>query len=139
MKNLSFRVLDALIVSPVSERAPSDSEWEAFLTAYQTLDNGREPKVLAVSAGGGPTANQRRRFQELLGGHAKRAAFVTASPGARSIVLALAWFNPATQAFVPERMGEALDYLHVEPGRRTEVRAVLDALASELDRGRREH
>ncbi len=139
MKNLSFRVLDDLLVSHFSDRAPSDSEWEAFLTAYRSLDSGREPKVLAVSTGGGPTAMQRRRLQELLGGQPKRAAFVTSSPGARSIITALAWFNPATQAFVPERMGEALDYLHVESGRRSEVRAVLDALASELDRGRREH
>jgi hypothetical protein len=66
------------------------------------------------------------------GGTGALTAIVIGSPVPRMVVGAMALFNPGTRAFGPNRLREALEYLHVSSARHAEVFALARALHDEL-------
>lgn len=125
MRNQVFSFLDDIIVVIHGPRPPSDEEAHEYLTAFKSRDISRL-RCLIFTEGGAPTAAQRKRLNELLGGRAFPTAVVTNLPLVRGVVTALSWFNPKIRAFTPEAAEEAFRYLGIPsvryPGIHAEVK-----------------
>src|SRR5689334_16636186 len=101
MKNMAFATIGNVIVALHNDSPPTADEWSQYTKAVKSMDVTKV-RPIAFSDGGGPDFKQRKQLNEVLGGHAGRAALVTSSALARSVVTALSWFNPLVKAFTPE-------------------------------------
>lgn len=93
-----FREVGALVVSVHSPEAPTDGEWKAYLRLCQEKMARERVGVLVVTAGGGPTENQRHAIRELLGDGPVLAAIVTDAPMHGTLTM-LSWSNPGIRCF----------------------------------------
>ena len=119
MKNLAIKVIDRLFIVVYGEQDPTDAEWDAYLALAE--HHGIEQTAqLICTDGGEPTAAQRRKLNERLGGRPVPVAVVSGSPRVRATVTALSWFNRRIKAFPPTALAEALEHLEI-PESRTEL------------------
>lgn len=117
-----------------NERPATDEEWDrwvAFVTSAGA-SVAHLTRVLVFSAGGSPTPKQRAKIHALVPAGGVLTAIVIGSRLARTVVKAMALFNPGTRAFAPNRLRDALEYLRVSGPRHVEVFAVTRALHAEL-------
>lgn len=110
-KTLAMRVIEkrtaVLVVGP---NTPDDQEWD---DVCDVLRKNVHDRALVVTDGGGPTARQRKVIIDAAGGRKIPTAVMTDSVLVRGITTAMAWFVPEVQAFKPDDLRGALDYLKV--------------------------
>jgi hypothetical protein len=94
--------------------APTNDDWNAYLQLCQRKIALERIRVLVVTAGGGPTLNQRRAIRQLLGDKPIPTAVVTDAPMVHGIVTVLGWVNPGIRAFSVAALDDALRYLGVD-------------------------
>ena len=118
-KTMAFAYVDGVLLAVHPAANPSEPEWEAYIRFCEQLPKTCR-RTLAVTAGGGPNAVQRKLLQERYlrafvndKMNPMKVAVVTNSSIVRGIVTALNWFNPNTSAFPADAIHEALRYLGV--------------------------
>lgn len=130
-RTLLFEIVSPrMLLAMFGKGPPSDAEWARYIDAIAKL--GDEVWVLAYSSGGGPTVAQRRQLEETLGDRSGRAAVITASRRARSIVAAIRWFNRDIRAFAPGDWSAVLEFMQVDASEREHVRERLRSLAERM-------
>ncbi|HKY37780.1 MAG TPA: hypothetical protein VJN18_17680 [Polyangiaceae bacterium] len=117
---------------PVSD--PPPTEWDACMARIEQLKVELQGdldrlRLLVVSDGGAPNAQQRTRlFSDLMEGRS-RDAVVTCSlsnPIKRAIAATIGWLNPEFRAFDPDQAVQALE--HIRCTAPAEQDAIWDAL-----------
>jgi hypothetical protein len=106
--------------------APSDADWRTYLAALLEHRDTLQA-VLVVSDGAGPNAAQRSKINGLVGSIDREipTAVVTHSGIARSIVTVMHWFNRGIQAFGPDQLSMAFDYLGIAADRRETIKRAI--------------
>jgi hypothetical protein len=130
--NMAFSTLPnvaegGLIIVVHPRTAPSDQEWDAYLTEYVKYDP-EKLLTLVFTDGGAPSAGQRKAVNDMLQGRTTRAAVVTKSPLVRGVVSALGWFNPKIKSFPPSNIDGAMRYLGLQSSEFAQVRIQLRLL-----------
>jgi hypothetical protein len=140
MKNMAFQKVGDYVVMVHNAMAPTDEEWEEFLTQYELNS------VLVVTDGGAPTASQRKRMKsridELRSDAAMKkkdpkVATITASSFVRGVLTALGWFyHDAYAAFPPDHINQALAYLGVPPKYHIAVKTAVQTLRVQIKKSK---
>jgi hypothetical protein len=117
MKNIAYKIIGNVNVAVHGESSPSDAEWKEYTEAVRVeLEKGLDPaamRTLVFSDGGGPSAAQRKRINDILNGRTTPVALVSSSGMMRGVVTALQWFNPEMRTFSPDEVVDALKFLKV--------------------------
>jgi hypothetical protein len=128
------RVGNLLILRQNTETA-SDAEWDETLELLTKSPHGLAGvKVLVVSDGGGPSAEQRRRLDKVLGGVPVLVAVVSDSSRVRFIVSTVALLTSRIEAFRVSELSEAFDHLYLSPHEREVAERHLQEMSELLDR-----
>lgn len=119
-----------------NEETPTDDEWDRWV-AFASAGGASATnltRVLVFSAGGSPTPKQRAKIHTLMptGGSGLLTAVVIGSRVARTVVGAMALFNPGVRAFAPNRVSDAFDYLRISNARWPEVLDLVRQLHDEI-------
>jgi hypothetical protein len=101
-----------------SAKEPTESEWRAYLAQAGDHRPLEDQRILVLSAGGAPTAVQRREMVSFLDGAQTPTAIVTGSWIMRGAGTAVSWFNPSLRVFGPRAASSAMDYLGLTGGER---------------------
>lgn len=118
-----------LVVSRESFESPRDEEWEEFLRVLRTRgEHFASLKILVVTDGGGPNADQRKRLEAVLKGRAVRVAIVTDSAKSRFIASAVSLFNRDHRGFSKAEIQSAYGHLGLSPKERQMCEAALREL-----------
>lgn len=128
-RTLAFRTIErGTAVVVVGPDTPTDAEWGLLVVAMR---RERHQRTLVVSAGGGPSAAQRKAILDASGGKGLPAAIITDSVMVRGIATAISWFVREVRAFPPSDLQGALDFLGITTDAKT-VQRVIDELKLEL-------
>jgi hypothetical protein len=130
MPTLAFGRIGNCLMLVHPEIPPSDQDWDKYL---EFLDQQRSDKVrLVVSTrGGGPSAAQRGRLRDVVNRYPTKilpTAILTASVVARGVMTAISWFIPGLEAFAPNQLGAALNYLGIPVALEGEVSRAIQGL-----------
>jgi hypothetical protein len=132
-RTLLFEVVSSrLLIAMYGENSPTDADWFKYIEGIASM--GDEVWVLAFSSGGGPTLQQRRQLEDVLGERTGRAAIITPSGNARAIVAAIRWFNRDIKAFAPNDWEAALEFMHIEGLEARRVLRRLRIMAQQMGR-----
>ena len=113
-KSLVFREVGPLVVSVLSAEPPTDDEWGGYLELCRKKMARERLVVLAVTAGGGPTPEQRLAMRDLVQDVPVLTAVVTNVPTVQGIITVLGWQNPGIRTFSGDTgLTDALKYLDV--------------------------
>ena len=132
MKNMAVAVIDRLFIVVYGAASPTDEEWAAYLELVER-HGVDETMQLIVTDGGGPTAPQRLRLNEVLDGRTVPVAVVSGSVRVRGTVATLALFNRKIKAFSPAGLYDAIEYLEIPTTRAELLEHELGKLRRELD------
>lgn len=113
----------------------SNDEWRLFLEASaRHMETTTRPRVLVITAGGAPTPEQRKNFDQISEKHRAglKIAIVTDSTFARGVVRAIRLFYPFYQAFALSELDEALRFLEVRAMDVTVVKRFAEELRASL-------
>ena len=124
------RIRDYVLIVQSADSA-SDEEW-AEIVAFQTVIPADRARVLVWTDGGYPTARQRTVLNAALNGGQPRTVVLTASRLARSIGIAISWFNPQVRLYSPSEIESAIDHLGALGADRQLLKDTLADLRSEL-------
>lgn len=128
-RTLAFRTIEkgtAIVV--VGPSTPDDADWDLLVAAMR---RERHQRTLVVSAGGGPSAAQRKAILDASGGKGLPAAIITDSVVVRGIATAIAWFVPNVRAYAPGELQAALDHLQITTPADA-VQRIIDELKREM-------
>jgi hypothetical protein len=123
MASLTFGRVGNCLILVHPEKPPTDAEWDSYL-AFLEENRGDRVRLLVSTQGGGPSAQQRTRLRTVIDrypGKKLTTAILTESMVARGMVTAISWFMPGLQAFSPNQMPSALDYLGIPRALETEI------------------
>ena len=104
------------VVTCQGREPASTEEWSLFLeAAARHMETTTRPRLLVVTAGGAPSPEQRKKFDQISEKHRAglKIAIVTDSTFARGVVRAIRLFYPFYQAFALSELDEALRFLGV--------------------------
>lgn len=148
VRNMAFEVGAEIgnrrvLVAVHTKDAPSDAEWNAWLAFIEPLgeevgqDLARLPN-LVVTDGGAPSTAQRTAVNMLVaqGKTLPPVAVVTDSLLVRTVLRGISIFNPATKAFAPTELGQALDHLGIPASAANALAAVCVRMGKSLGRVR---
>jgi hypothetical protein len=131
MTNMAFEMVDRVFLVAFGPEDPTDQEWSAYLRAVEA--QGIEHTMqLVVSAGGVPTAAQRRLLTEKLAGRTVPVAVLSASLWVRGVARVMRFWNRSIQAFSPYELPDALAHLDILQSRMGLIRATFERLQEEL-------
>jgi hypothetical protein len=136
MRNLAIKVIDRLFIVVYGARDPTDEEWDAYLALAEQHGIAQTMQLICTD-GGEPTATQRRKLNERLGGRTVPVAVVSSSQRVRATVTALSWFNRRIKAFPLSGLSDALEYLEVPASRTELIEREIRLLRLELSQGSR--
>lgn len=128
------RIGDSMIVLRENEDTPADEDWDAFL-AMLVHDRDRFPKlkILVMTEGGGPSAEQRKRLKVALDGRPVRVACVTDSVKVRFIASSVALLNRQIRTFSKSELDGAYTHLGMNSAEQKIAAAVLDEIEKQVD------
>jgi hypothetical protein len=132
-KTMVAKVIDRLFLVVYGTANPTDEEWDAYLELVKRHGIDRTMQLI-FTEGGEPSAPQRRKLNELLGGHPVPVAVVSGSVRVRGTVTALSWFNRKIRAFPPSAMHDAIAYLEIPASRQDLIEREMQKLRGELGR-----
>jgi hypothetical protein len=128
-------VADHVIALIHTANHPSDGAWEAHhALIVDTVGQGRfvEMGYFVITAGGAPTAKQRRLGNLQVKGRRMVRSIVTDSFFVRQLVKSWSWFAPGLSAYAPDQVREALLNVGVRVEQFGEVWSKIRALNSAL-------
>jgi hypothetical protein len=103
---------DRLYLSVLSGLAPTDAEWDHWIT--MSIERvGRDQRVVVESHNSGPNAKQRKALADAMKNEDVRVAVLTESTVVRGIVTALAWLGVPQRAFPMNGHSQAANYLEL--------------------------
>lgn len=111
VKTMAWREIDRLMVSVISAETPTNEEWLMYLEDCQRKAATGPLNVLVVTAGGGPTRQQRMALRDLVANRPVPAAVVSDATNVHNIVTELRWRNPGLIEF--RNLDDALEYLDI--------------------------
>jgi hypothetical protein len=132
-QNLLIRRAGPVIVVVQNRETPTDQEWDRLLALF--VDHRTELpklKLMVLTAGGGPSAPQRKRLEAALGGTPMRVAVVSDNMKVRFVASTIALFHKDHRSFLTSEMDEACDHLQLTPFERREAQSVVRQIASLL-------
>lgn len=98
--------------------APGE-HWDDYVEAVGAVAGTHRLVRMAVfTSGGSPTPVQRRSLMSKLSAVEHRAAVITGSAAARTVVTVFAWLGSTVRAFSPHAVSEAYEYLSASPAER---------------------
>jgi hypothetical protein len=118
--NLVFESLSdlRLLVSYLTERPPSDGEWDAWIGAAHALrELHRDFRLLVISEGGHPNLAQMERLRAAKRSE-PRTAIVSDSPvlhALGSLLNFVKFFNPQLRLFAPTDRAGAYSHIGLNP------------------------
>jgi hypothetical protein len=115
----------------VSERPLTDAEWEEqvrIALAWVPQTSG----VIVVTEGSGLTSKQRSMYAKHQSLLSQPTAIVSSSAVMRGIVTAMSWLGAKHQAFSPQRMDLAFEFLGVPPATRQRVLREIEVMQGKL-------
>jgi hypothetical protein len=118
-----------------TERSPSDAAWEAHHALInETVGRDRfvEMGYFVITAGGAPTARQRRLGNLQVKGRRMVRSIMTDSFFVRQLVKSWSWFAPGLSAHAPEQLREALLNVGVKADQFADVWPKIAALNAAL-------
>lgn len=125
VKSMSWRENGPLMVSVISAETPTDREWLTYLLDCHRKAAKGALRVLVVTAGGGPTRQQRMALRDLVRKGPVPVAIVSDATAVHNMVTELRWRNPEIYDF--ENLDDALQYLRIDgPGAVDVQREVLE-------------
>jgi hypothetical protein len=128
-RTLAFRTIEnGTAIVAVGPNTPDDADWAQLVEA---MKKDRHQRTLVVTAGGGPSAAQRKAILDASGGKGLPAAILTDSVVVRGIATAISWFVPDVRAYPPGDLQSALDHLKITTPQRA-VQRVIDELKHEM-------
>ena len=114
-----------------NKETPTDAEWDQLLALF--VEHRAELpklKLMVVTAGGGPSAQQRKRLQAALGGTPMRVAVVSDNMKVRFVASTIALFHADHRSFLTSELDQACDHLQLSPFERREAQTVVRELES---------
>lgn len=127
------RMIGSMIVLRENEETPLDEEWDGFLKILaDNKTNFAKLKVLVVTDGGGPNAQQRKRLEATLGGKPIRVAVVTDSAKSRFIASIISFINKDHRGFAMKEIAQAYDHLQMDKQERVLAEQALKELTPQV-------
>jgi hypothetical protein len=124
-------IVHEVLVAVHGRQAPSNSDWRAYVGLW--LANAERVRSnLVVTAGGGPSPQQRTEISKHPNINSFATAVVSDSMLVRGIVTAISWSGKPIKAFSPREMELALGYLETGPDTRAKVLLEVAAMKSKL-------
>jgi hypothetical protein len=120
-----------LLLCVHNDKPPNDKEWDAYMSAFRTLDIDKA-RQLVYTGGGGPNSKQRDGINGLVRGRKFHVAVVTPSRMVFGICTALSWFNPEVKAFSPDQMSAAFKHIGISEAQQPIVYAALRKLGDQI-------
>jgi hypothetical protein len=116
-----------------NENAPTDPEWDEFLTILAE-NRTQLPKLrlLVVTSGGAPTTDQRKRLASTLAGTPMRVASVSNSMKIRFVTATISLFHSDFRTFSTSELEDAYDYLGLGVGERRQVAAAVKEMRARV-------
>jgi serine/threonine protein kinase len=128
-----FREVGALVVSVHAPETPTDGDWNAYLQLCRRKMARERIGVLVVTAGGGPTPDQRPAIRELLEDGPVLTAVVMDAPMVQGTIAILGWLNPGIRSFSGATgLDDALRYLGLDVPTAERVLLEVRAMQREL-------
>ncbi|HEY5955309.1 MAG TPA: hypothetical protein VIV60_02100 [Polyangiaceae bacterium] len=112
---------------------PSQLEWGRLMNETAVRGRGTSLRMLIISHGGGPDVDQRKQLTKLMEESPAPRAIMTNSAVVRSIMAAIAFFNPQMRAFGLRELNEACAYLGLSAEERLTAARLRGVLESKLD------
>lgn len=131
---LAALALPNLFVAVFGHGTPPEAEWQQYVAVMKALQ-GPPHRVLVFSAGGGPSALQRKDIEVVSKEHGSpRVATVTGDRIARGIVTALGWIRGETfKAFPPEDLESACRFIGLSDEEKSVAYAYTKAMSDRLN------
>ena len=128
-----FEQVEHLLVVCHGKKNPSEPEWQRFVSHVKS-QQPRFDKLRTIiwTLGGGPTPTQRKALNAAMEGRPTRGAVVSAHPGIRFVVSALALMNRDLKTFAPDEIPDALLYLGLTGETRRYVLMTLERLRNQV-------
>jgi hypothetical protein len=114
-----------------SHSSPTDEEWERCVALESSLPLDR-CRILVWTDGGAPNAKQRARLRAAFKGMQPLTAVITPSAIARTVGIAISWFNPRLRMFSPDQTEAALDHHGTQGEERRLLKDTLARLRNDL-------
>jgi hypothetical protein len=128
---MAFARIGNILVALHTAAPPSPEEWAEYMRALRQVDLAKLVTIVFTD-GGGPNSAQRKEVNDTLKGRASPSAVVTGNTFARSLVAALAWFNPSLRAFAPDRTSDAFEHLKLTRAESESVRTQVRLLHAQF-------
>ena len=128
-RNCLTRWVGSTLVFVENERAPSDEEWGDFLKilALNRVDLAKL-RLLVVTSGGAPTAEQRKQLAATLGGAPLLVSSVSDNMKIRFVTATIALFHSHMKTFSTQELDQAYDHL----GLNSEERGVVGKAIADM-------
>lgn len=131
-RTMAWRMEGRLNVAFHGPRAPTNLEWQRYVTEAASPVARDDVRVLVLSRGGSPDGHQRQILMTALRGRPKPMALLTDKLVARTVVAAMSIFNPSMKAFPTTGLKEASDFLKLTAEERERVAQLLLELEREV-------
>jgi hypothetical protein len=116
-----------------SAQPPTNEEWDVYVRLLeQAMATHGSVKILVDTDGRPPTATQRAALTKVLGNRTTPTAILTRSAAIRTVLTAFRWWNPTMDAFSPDDLPKAMEFLQLAPGMRREIERTLAELRLEV-------
>jgi hypothetical protein len=133
-RTMSWRMEGRLNVVYHGPIAPTNLEWQRYVTeAVVTSTSRSDTRVVVLSRGGSPDGHQRQTLITALRGHPHPVALLTDKVLVRAAISAMSLFNPSMKAFASMAFKEAGDFLGLTLVERERVAQLLVELELEVD------
>ncbi len=129
---MSWRAEGRLSVVFHGPRAPTNLEWQRYVTEALSSSTRDDTRVVVLSRGGSPDGTQRQALITALRGRPKPVALLTDKVLARAAIAAMSLFNPSMRAFPTSGLKEAGDFLALTREERERVAQLLVELEKEV-------
>lgn len=113
--------------------APTNLEWQRYVTDAVTSTPRSDRRVVILSRGGSPDGHQRQTLMDALRGHPHPVALLTDKVLVRAAISAMSLFNPSMKAFAPTAFEAAGDFLGLTLEERERASRLLVELEIEVD------
>jgi hypothetical protein len=130
---MSWRTEGRLNVVVHGAHAPTNLEWQRYVTVAVSTSARTDTRVVVLSRGGSPDGAQRQTLAAALRGRPDPVALLTDKVLARAAVAAMRPFNPSMKAFPTTGLKEACAFLGLTPDERERVAKLLVELEKEID------
>ena len=133
-RTMSWRTEGRLNVVYHGAFAPTNLEWQRYVTAVVVTSGARnDARVVVLSRGGSPDGSQRQTLAAAIRGRPKPVALLTDKVLVRAGISAMSLFNPTMKAFAPTAIKEAGDFLGLTVAERERAAQLLVELEIEVD------